>query len=90
MKKLNILTALIVVFAFGLVSLNTSCKTPESITNKSGAQLWGENCMRCHNIPPATIYGDDKWDVVGEHMRMKANLTDTEINKIVGFLKSAN
>jgi len=66
------------------------CKTPASIAAKSGAQLWGENCNRCHNAPDPTTYSDDQWDVVAEHMRQKALLTDVEITKIRDFLKSAN
>jgi hypothetical protein len=66
------------------------CKTPEAIKMKSGAQLWGENCNRCHNAPDPTTYSDDQWDVAIEHMRNKALLTDTEITKIREFLKSAN
>ena len=66
------------------------CKTPEAIKLKSGAQLWGENCNRCHNAPDPTTYSDDQWDITTEHMRQKALLTDVEITKIREFLKSAN
>ena len=66
------------------------CKTPESIVNKSGAQLWGENCNRCHNAPDPKTFSDDQWDAAAEHMRQKALLTDTEVIKIKAFLKSAN
>jgi hypothetical protein len=68
----------------------TGCKVPEAIANKSGAQLWGENCNRCHNAPDPRTYSDDQWDAACEHMRQKAILTNTEINKIKDFLKSAN
>jgi len=67
-----------------------SCKVPESISSKSGAQLWGENCNRCHNAPDPKTYSDDQWDAVTMHMQQKALLTDLEINKIRNFLKSAN
>ena len=70
--------------------LMNGCKVPESIANKSGAQLWGENCNRCHNAPDPKTYSDDQWDAATEHMRQKAILTNTEINKIRIFLKSAN
>lgn len=67
-----------------------SCKTPESITMKTGAQLWGENCNRCHNAPDPHTFSDDQWDAACEHMHQKALLTDTEIAKIRDFLKQAN
>ncbi|MCB9287160.1 MAG: cytochrome c [Lewinellaceae bacterium] len=68
----------------------SGCKTPDAIANKSGAQLWAENCSRCHNTPDPTIYSDSQWDAATEHMRQKAILTDLEITKIRIFLKSAN
>lgn len=60
------------------------------IHNKSGAQLWGENCVRCHNIPSPTSYNDVDWSTIGLHMRVRANLTDEETKKIFDFLKAAN
>jgi hypothetical protein len=67
-----------------------SCKVPESIAMKSGAQLWAENCNRCHNAPDPKMYGDNSWDVACDHMKQKALLTDAETIKIRDFLKSAN
>ena len=93
MKKMNrIVTISAAIAAFILIApgMISGCKTPEAITNKSGAQLWGENCSRCHNTPDPTIYSDDQWDAATEHMRQKAILTDLEITKIRIFLKSAN
>ena len=81
------LTAIIIV----LLTLQNSCKIPEAIAVKTGAQLWGENCLRCHDAPSPTDYGDAQWEVVGMHMKVRANnLTDNEMNKIVAFLQSAN
>lgn len=73
-----------------IASLTNACKVPESISGKSGAQLWGENCNRCHNAPDPKTYSDDHWDAATEHMRQKALLTNMEITKIRAFLKSAN
>ena len=67
-----------------------SCKTPEAIQNKSGAQLWGENCARCHNAPSPDDFTDHQWDFIGKHMKIRAGLTDAEVHKIVEFLKTAN
>ena len=77
-------------FSFILVATVSSCVTPQAIASKSGAQLWGENCMRCHNTPSPATYSDAQWEVVGDHMHYKANLTGQETDKIVAFLKSAN
>jgi len=57
---------------------------------KSGAQLWGEVCNRCHLAPSPAAYNDTDWEIISLHMRVRANLTEGEINKIKEFLKSAN
>lgn len=88
--KLKILSLFISVAFITIVVILNSCKTPALIAAKPGAQLWAENCTRCHNTPPPSIYSDAQWEAVGEHMRYKANLTDLEVTKVVAFLKSAN
>ena len=57
---------------------------------KSGAQLWGEACNRCHLAPSPADYNDTDWETISLHMRVRANLTEKEITKIEAFLKSAN
>jgi mono/diheme cytochrome c family protein len=92
MKNLiNIKTTLAaIVISITLAAIINGCKTPDAIAAKSGAQLWGENCNRCHNAADPHTFSDDQWDAAVEHMRQKALLTDTEISKIRAFLKSAN
>ena len=88
---IRIKTALAVaIIGIGSVIAINGCKMPEEIAMKSGAQLWGENCSRCHNAPDPLSFSDDQWDAAKEHMRQKAILTDREITKIRDFLKSAN
>ena len=85
-KLLYIFVSLLIV----TTAVMNACKVPEDIALKSGAQLWGENCNRCHNAPDPSTYSDDQWDVVVEHMRQKALLTDVEIAKVREFMKTAN
>ena len=88
MKIKTILAALAV--GITITAMINGCAAPEAIAAKSGAQLWAENCNRCHNAPDPHTFSDDQWDAAAEHMRQKALLTDTEITKIRDFLKSAN
>lgn len=88
-KKIKTLCAM-AVLSIVILTLQNSCKTPEAIASKTGAQLWGENCNRCHNAPSPADYSDNQWDAFINHMKVKAGLTDTEVNKIAEFLKSAN
>lgn len=60
------------------------------ITERGGAQLWGDNCARCHNSRPPNDFTDDQWEVIMHHMRVRANLTAYEHEKILKFLQSAN
>ncbi|MDB5279188.1 cytochrome c [Ferruginibacter paludis] len=89
MKKILIIFAVfsIVILA---TSLLTGCYVSAKVANKSGAQLWGENCNRCHNAPAPGELNNDNWDIVGTHMQIRANLTKTDVEKITDFLKSAN
>jgi len=62
--------------------------TTPSAAEKSGAQLWAENCVRCHNIRSPSNYSPAQWEVVMMHMRVRTNLTPEEHKKIIEFLKS--
>ncbi len=89
MKKIK--NNILWLFATAILSVVfVQCATPQSITAKTGVQLWGENCNRCHNTPTPTAFTDANWDVALNHMEIKANLTKMEAEKILEFLKSAN
>jgi hypothetical protein len=81
---------ILTVLAFATLSYLSSCSVHQSIQIKSGAQLWGENCVRCHNVPSPADFSDQQWELIGTHMRMRANLTAEESRKIIEFLKIAN
>ena len=84
MKKLIILIALII---SGCAILLDSCAPTKDIAEKSGAQLWGENCNRCHNAPSQEQYSKDQWNIIGNHMKLKAGITNEEMTKIVAYLR---
>lgn len=84
-KKIAILLTMVVGFAF-VISF-AGCKASAEIASKSGAQLWGENCRRCHNAPDPSTHSDENWVTVGMHMQTRALLTNTERDKIVAFLQ---
>ncbi len=87
MKKIHIVSIFIsLVLA---ITLLNSCSSTRMATI-TGAQLWGENCVRCHNAPPSTDFSDREWEAVGTHMRLTGHLSKEERDKIVEFLKSSN
>lgn len=85
MKKIITIAIIITIASSGLF-LN-GCAPTKAITEKTGAQLWGENCNRCHSAPTADQYSKEHWEVIGEHMKSRANVTDEEMKKITTFLK---
>jgi cytochrome c1 len=90
MKKLALIFIALLA-GIGATIIINGCATSEAIASRSGAQLWGENCVRCHNAPDPADYSDAQWETVGMHMKQRSNcLTEKEIKKIVEFLKSAN
>ncbi len=72
----------------GLIGMIISgCKASQQVSSKSGAQLWAENCQRCHNTPSPNSFSHEQWETVGLHMQSRALITEEERNKIVAFLK---
>lgn len=55
-------------------------------TIKTGAQVWAENCTRCHTPRPATQYSAQQWDIITTHMRLRANLNGEEQRAVYRFL----
>ena len=78
------------VFTALLAVQSSSCVTSNAVSGKLGVQLWGENCNRCHNIASPNEFNDVQWAKVGTHMKIRANLTEEEVKKIVEFMQSAN
>jgi mono/diheme cytochrome c family protein len=68
-----------------------SCEASiNAVKTKSGAQIWGENCVRCHNSATPDTFSDVEWEVAAYHMRLRANLTAKETELVIEFLQSAN
>ncbi len=85
-KKQTILSILVLLMVPVIVIVN-SCTASQKVSSKSGAQLWAENCQRCHNTPSPSTFSPEKWETIGMHMQTRALLTDRERDKIVEFLK---
>ena len=100
-KSIWLPAALIIIFCAATAWLVLGCAankqsgevaagTAPSAAAKSGAQLWAENCVRCHNIRSPSSYSSAQWEVAMMHMRVRANLTPEEHKKILEFLKSGS
>lgn len=56
----------------------------------AGAQVYGNNCARCHNARAAAEKTDLEWDLVVAHMRARANLTGSQARAVQAFLAMVN
>ncbi|RUA34086.1 MAG: hypothetical protein DSY77_06900, partial [Bacteroidetes bacterium] len=98
MKKINKIILLVTVVVFVTI-IFTQCATqqnatstestsfakgvPEYVLQKSGAQLWAESCIRCHNTASPATFSDTEWDVAIKHMEIRAQLTKVEAEKVL-------
>jgi hypothetical protein len=60
------------------------------VMKQGGAQLWANNCNRCHNTPPPNAYSDNEWEAIVNHMQKVAGFTVSDSDKIAEFLKASN
>jgi mono/diheme cytochrome c family protein len=75
----------------GTKSETVSTETAAPVASgKGGAELWADNCIRCHNVRSPTSFSAAQWDVAMLHMRIRANITPEEQKKILEFLKSGS
>ena len=88
MKKYFIISSVIVtILIVNLLSMS-GCAVSQKVQNKTGIQLWGENCGRCHNAPGPGEFSAANWEIIGRHMRIRTNITETEEKKIIDYLKT--
>lgn len=66
-----------------------SCAVSQKVANKSGAELWAQNCQHCHNTPSPNSFSGEQWVTIGMHMQTRALITEKERDKIVEFLQQA-
>lgn len=82
----NTTWVIIVGLGMTIMALANSCVESKKVAAKSGAQLWAENCQRCHNPPSPASFSHEQWVTIGMHMQTRAHLTEKEKDKIISFL----
>ena len=88
MKNSSIILLAVITITITSVLVQSCVST--KLAERGGAQLWGENCVRCHSTPPPNAFSSEQWETIGMHMRVRAGLTDSEIKRITEFILSAN
>jgi hypothetical protein len=87
MKKYIQFPSLLLLSAIFLMQFS-NCAISQKVKDKTGIQLWGENCGRCHNAPGPGEFSAANWEIIGSHMQVRTNITDDEKEKIISYLKS--
>ncbi len=76
--------------------MSAGCRSPmgsaglgqtSSSAPAGGAELWADNCARCHNMRPPDQYSSKEWGIIMIHMRVRAGLTGEEGQAIRAFLE---
>lgn len=73
-----------------VMGAQAEAKEPRSSTSWTGADLYGATCARCHSARPPVERSDKHWKIIMGHMRVRANLTAEESEKILEYLQASN
>ena len=84
------ISAIVIALAPIRATAGDKATVPPARVGKSGAQLWAEQCQRCHNVRSPSSYSPAQWEVAMLHMRVRANLTPEQHQKILEFLKTGS
>ena len=81
-------TALIAGCAASGRASSDGARAEVAVSGKGAAQLWTENCSRCHNLRSPDYYSPGRWAMVTQHMRVRGYLTGEEERQIGQFLQA--
>ena len=84
------ITVLLVVGACHPTARRSETEVRDEPVARGRAQMWSQNCIRCHNARSPGYYSDREWQVAMHHMRVRCSITTQEYEAILSFLQSAN
>ena len=94
LKKISLFLGLLIMtasFTFGDYA-HAQAEDKEEIKESelNGAELWSQNCGRCHNIRNPQEFNDAQWNIVVSHMRIIGGIPGAQARAITKFLQEAN
>ena len=84
----------VVLLVVAVAGCGSSAGAPEpdtrpAVARRGRAQMWAENCNRCHNARPASWYSQREWEVSMHHMQVRGYLTGDETRAITEFFRAS-
>ena len=65
-----------------------SLTTPTALqAQRSGVDIWSQNCGKCHTFQPPNRYTANNWETIMVSMAQTARLTDQDADAVLEFLK---
>ncbi len=55
-----------------------------------GARVYGNMCGRCHNARSPLEFSDRSWTMIVNHMRVRGNMTGSQVRDVLAFLQASN
>jgi len=84
-------TATLTALTATVVALSTPAPISAQGTDAvAGAKVYGSACGRCHNARSPLERTDREWVTIANHMRVRANLTGTQLRNVLAFLQATN
>ena len=71
----------------GVLAIAALWSPTESVAQRSGVEIWGAVCGRCHLIQPPDRYTAKDWDAITIHMTVTARLTTAQGEAVLAFLR---
>lgn len=88
---------LVLILALGALAAGTpraataqQAQAPDPELIARGAQIYGSNCARCHNLRSPAEYNDINWRTIIAQMRARANLTREQARAVLSFVQATN
>ncbi len=63
---------------------------PAKRAKRDGAKVYAWNCGSCHSERWPKERSDAEWEVIMTHMRVRANMTATQTEAVLHYLKENN
>jgi mono/diheme cytochrome c family protein len=76
--------------AAGLIATPSIVSAQQTGSLAEGARIYGKVCGSCHNARSPLERSDRDWITIINHMRVRANMTGTQVRDVLAFVQATN